>query len=48
MTGNQWTTGPQFLLPYNFIYGGYRHLEAKALDGFGNVLGTFSTHIQVY
>jgi hypothetical protein len=48
VTGNQWTTGPQFLLPYDFNYGGYRHLEAKALDPVGNVLGTYSTWIQVY
>lgn len=48
VTGNQWTVGPQFLLPYDFNYAGYRALHAKAVDSVGNVLGTFDTMIQVY
>ncbi|MCO4773206.1 MAG: N-acetylmuramoyl-L-alanine amidase [Deltaproteobacteria bacterium] len=48
VTGNQWAVGPQFLLPYDFNYGGYRSLRAQAFDSVGNVLGTYETMIQVY
>ncbi len=47
-TGDPWATGPQFLLPYDFNYGGYRTLEARALDSAGHVLDTYQTMIQVY
>jgi len=47
-TGEQFTVGPDFVLPYDFNYGGYRALHAKAIDAVGNVLGTFDTNIQVY
>jgi len=47
-SGDQWAVGPDFILNYDFNYGGYRELHAKALDSAGNVLDTYTTNIQVY
>ncbi len=47
-SGDQWAEGPDFILNYDFNYGGYRGLTARALDSAGNVLDTYATNIQVY
>mgnify|MGYP003883701967 FL=1 len=47
-SGDQWAVGPDFILNYDFNYGGYRELHAQALDSAGNVLDTYTTNIQVY
>ena len=48
VTGDSWCEGPDYILNYDFNYGGYRALHAEAVDQFGNVLDTFDANISVY